>query len=400
MTSSRYPLEGILVLDLGQVYQGPYVGFLLAMAGAHVIKIEPPQGESIRFRADSQGETSLPLAILNSNKLGITLNLKSDSGKEIFLRLSDKADVVLENFAPGVMQRLGLGAEALRERNSQLIYASASGYGTSGPYRNYQAMDLTIQAMSGMMSITGFEDGPPVKCGAAVCDFLGGAHLFAAIVTALFRRERTGEGSTVETAMLDTAYPALASSLGLMYDLDGPPPRTGNNHGGKTMGPYNVYPTRDGFVSIICVKDDHWRKLAAVIGRPELGSDPHYATHAVRMPRIGEIDRLISDWTRQRSKEEIFRLASEYRFPAAPVRDLCEVTADPHLHQRGMLKTVRHPELGEIVLPNSPVRFADLESMPLRFNPKLGEHNEEVSRTLLNLSDEEFEDFSSRGAFG
>ena len=400
MSDTDYPLRGITVLDLGQIYQGPYCGFLLAMGGAHVIKIEPPGGEPIRFRADSQGGTSLPLALLNSNKQGMTLDFKNAQGKEVFLRLVDQADVVLENFAPGVMDRLGLGAEVLRQRNPRLIYASGSGYGSSGPYRDYLAMDLTIQAMSGMMSVTGFEDGPPVKAGPAVADFLGGTHLYAAIVTALLRRERTGEGATVETAMLDAAYPTLASNLGLMADLKGPPPRTGNSHGGKTMGPYSVYPTRDGYVSIICVKDEHWRSLAKVMGRPELGDHPDYNTHATRMPHMDEIDDMITAWSSQLTKDEVFALSREHRFPAAPVRDLVEVTNDPHLHQRGMLKRVQHPELGEVVLPNTPLRFADLPPLPLQFNPKLGEHNRQVVQEMLGMPEEEFARLKAAGAFG
>lgn len=394
-----YPLADIVVLDLGQIYQGPYCGFLLAMAGARVIKIEPPEGEPIRFRADSQGGTSVPQAMLNSNKLGITLNLKNKHGRKLFLDLVDKADVVLENFAPGVMDRLGVGAQALRKRNPNLIYASGSGYGSSGPYRDYLAMDLTIQAMSGMMSVTGFEDGSPVKAGPAVCDFLGGAHMYAAITTALLRRERTGQGAIVETAMLDIAYPTLASNLGLMYDLKGPPPRTGNSHGGKTMGPYNVYPTRDGYVAVICVKDEHWQSLARVMGRPELAADPHYATHAARTPHMDEVDRLITEWTRSLTKNEVFDIARQNRFPAAPVRDLCEVTDDPHLHQRGMLARMQHPELGEVVLPNTPLRFADLEPLPLRFNPGLGEHTVEVLHDMLGLSEHEVKTYGELGAF-
>jgi CoA:oxalate CoA-transferase len=397
--TSNYPLAGINVLDLGQIYQGPYCGFLLAMGGARVIKIEPPDGEPIRFRADSQGGTSVPQAILNSNKLGITLNLKSEHGCKLFLDLVEKADVVLENFAPGVMDKLGVGAKVLTERNPRLIYASGTGYGSSGPYRDYLAMDLTIQAMSGMMSVTGFENGPPVKAGPAVCDFLGGTHLYAAVITALLRRERTGKGAIVETAMLDAAYPTLASNLGLMYDLKAPPPRTGNSHGGKTMGPYSVYPTKDGFVAVICVKDEHWRSLARAMGRPELADDPHYATHATRTPHMDEIDGLISNWTIHLTKNEVFDIARRDRFPAAPVRDLCEVTDDPHLHQRGMLTRMQHPELGEVVLPNTPLRFADLEPIPLQFNPSLGEHTVKVMREMLNLTDPQIEDYRLKGAF-
>jgi len=370
--SEGYPLAGLTVLDLGQIYQGPYCGFLLAMEGARVIKIEPPGGEPIRWRADARGGTSLPQAILNSNKLGVTLNLKHPQGKALFLSLVERADVVLENFAPGVMERLGLAATTLLERNPRLIYAAATGYGNSGPYRDILAMDLTVQAMSGMISVTGFPDGAPVKAGPAVCDFIGGSHLYGAIVTALYRRERTGHGSIVETAMLDAAYPTLASNLGLMYDRGGPPPRTGNRHGGLTMGPYNVYPTKDGYVAVICVKDQHWVNLATAMGRPELGRDPQYATHALRAPRMDEVDDFVASWTRTKLKQEVFEAGRKYRFPAAPVRDLQEVTHDPHLHQRGMLTTVQ--------------RFADLPPIALRLNPGLGEHNAEVFGNMLGHS--------------
>lgn len=395
----EYPLQGLTVLDLGQIYQGPYCGFLLAMAGARVIKIEPPEGEPIRWRADARGGTSLPQAILNSNKQGVTLNLKHPRGKELFLSLVDRADVVLENFAPGVMERLGLGSQKLLERNPRLVYASATGYGSSGPYRDYLAMDLTIQAMGGIISVTGFPDGAPVKAGPAVCDFIGGAHLYSAIVTALYRRERSGRGSVVETAMLDAAYPALASNLGLMYDRGEAPPRTGNRHGGLTMGPYNVYPTTDGYVALICVKDEHWVSLCTAIGRPELGRDPRYATHSVRAPIMDEVDAIVTTWTVTQSKQEVFEAGRKHRFPAAPVRDLHEVTHDPHLHQRGMLKTVQHPELGEVVLPSSPLRFADLDPLPIRFNPRLGEHNQAVFGDWLGHSSEDLALWRMEGAF-
>jgi CoA:oxalate CoA-transferase len=220
---SNYPLAGITVLDLGQIYQGPYCGFLLAMAGARVIKIEPPQGDLVRSRRG----VSVPLAMLNSNKEGIVLDLKSIEGREAFLRLVDEADVVLENFLPGVMDRLGLGGKILLQRNPRLVFGSASGYGSSGPYKDMLAMDLTIQAMSGIINATGFPGQPPVKAGPSICDFLGGAHIYGAIVTALFDRSRTGVGRICEVAMLDAAYIALTSTISLHFEHPQANPRTG-----------------------------------------------------------------------------------------------------------------------------------------------------------------------------
>src|SRR5580704_13320166 len=280
MTQTRPPpLTGVVVLDLGQVYQGPYAGFLMAKAGATVIKVEPPRGEPLRVREAVGGGASLPLAMLNSNKRAITLNLKSPKGVELMKALARKGDILLENFAPGVMDRLGVGAEVLMGENPRLIYASATGYGLSGPERDNLAMDITIQAASGAISVTGFPDGPPVKAGPAIADFLSGAHLYAAIVTALFERERTGKGRLVEVAMVETIFPTLASNLGMVHNNpDRPLGRTGNRHGGLAVSPYNVYACRDGWFAIICNNDDHWRNLLAAMGRGELAEGARFGT--------------------------------------------------------------------------------------------------------------------------
>ena len=384
--AARAPLEGIVVLDLGQIYQGPYCSLLLALAGATVIKIEPLRGEPARLRADVD-VASLPLAMLNSNKLGVTLNLKAPEGRELFLQLADKADVVLENFAPGVMDRLGVGAEVLRQRNPRLVYASASGYGNDGPYRDYLAMDLTIQAMSGIMEATGFPEGPPVKAGPAISDFLGGIHLYGAILTALYQRERTGNGQVVEVAMLDAVYPALCSNLGMHHATKGAGlARTGNRHGGLSMAPYNVYRARDGYVAIICVTDEHWKNLARAMGRGDLAEDPRFATHAARVKIMAEVDGLVEAWTSSMTKEQVFAVARQAHLPAAPVRQLEEVIHDPHLHQRGMLQHVDHPDLGSVVLPSTPLRLGDAPAPRLRPSPRLGQHNAQVYGELLGLS--------------
>ena len=208
------PLSGVTVIDLGQIYNGPYCTFMMAMAGAEVIKVEPIGGENLRRRA-AVGGAAVPFAMLNSNKKFVTLNLKSVPGRDVFLRMIGRADVLVENFSVGAMERLGLGHETLCELNPQLVYASGSGYGRSGPMKAYPAMDIAVQAMSGLMSINGFEDRPPVKVGPAVADFFGGVHLYAAIASALFERHTTGRGQMVEVSMMESVYASLASNLGL-----------------------------------------------------------------------------------------------------------------------------------------------------------------------------------------
>lgn len=203
--AAEYPLSGVTVLDLTQIYNGPYATFLMAMAGADVIKVEPLTGENLRSRGDLGG-VAYPFAMLNANKKPVTLNLKTDEGKALLKEMVAKADILIENFAPGVMDRLGVGADVLRQINPRLVYGSSSGYGSDGPYRNYPAMDLVMQAMCGVINSTGFADQPPVKSGAALCDFFAGIHLYGAIVTALYERERTGQGRVVEVSMQDATF--------------------------------------------------------------------------------------------------------------------------------------------------------------------------------------------------
>ena len=230
------PLAGITVIDLGQIYQGPYATLLMAKAGARIVKVEPPKGEPARLRAAVGMSATFPFAMLNSNKEGVSLNLKHPKGTALLKRMVAEADVLLENFAPGVMDKLGVGWSVLHEINPRLVYASGTGYGLDGPDRDNLAMDLTVQAASGIMSITGFPDGPPVKAGPAIVDFMSGIHLYAAVVTALFERQITGEGRLVEVAMQESVYPALASNLSFLYNRKGEvPPRTGNRHGGLSQ---------------------------------------------------------------------------------------------------------------------------------------------------------------------
>jgi CoA:oxalate CoA-transferase len=384
------PLAGITVVDLGQVYQGPYATLLMAKAGADIIKIEPPTGEPLRLRTALGRGASLPFAMLNSNKRAITLNLKSARGRELLIEMVRRGDVLLENFAPGVLDRLGVGWSVLSQVNPRLIYASGSGFGISGPDRDSLAMDLTVQAVSGIMSITGFPDGPPVKAGAAFVDFLSGIHLYAGVMTALVERAHTGQGRLVEVAMEETVYPTLASNLGFLYNSDGQvPPRTGNRHGGLAIAPYNVYPAKDGYVAIICVVENHWQNLLVAMGREDLQDDPRFADNAARVGNLAATDAVVQRWTEALGKDEIFARAKQHRVPSAPVRDLLEVMNDRHMHERGMLEHIVHPELGDIVVPTSPLRFHGADRVPTTPSPRIGQHNDEVYGGWLGLSAEE-----------
>lgn len=370
------PLAGVRVLDLGQIYQGPYAGFLLAQAGADVVKIEPPGGEPLRRREVHGGPPSYPLAFLNSNKRSVVCDLKAEEGRGLLCRLAGAADVLVENFAPGVMDRLGVGWERLHELNPRLIYASGTAYGLSGPDRDRLGMDITVQAASGVMSITGEEERPPLKAGPALIDFLGGVHLYGGITSALYERERTGRGRLVEVAMQEAVYPSMLSKLGLMHVEGHPPGRIGNRHG--RVSPYNVYPCRDGFVAIICVNERHWRNLLTAMKREDLASDPRFEHNEARVANVEEAEALVAAWTAEKSREDVCRATRDCHVPCAPVRDLAEVNADPHLRERGFLETVEHPALGEVLLPTSPLRFDARSSGPLEPSAELGVHTEEV----------------------
>lgn len=398
--NGSHPLSGITVLDLSHVYNGPYAAFLMALAGANVIKIEPLHGEHLRSRGDLGG-ADLPFAMLNSNKKPVTLNLKSEKGRELFRELVARADILVENFAPGVMDRLGLGPKALQEINPRLIYGSSSGYGKDGPYRDYPAMDLVMQAMSGIINSTGFPDQPPVKSGAAVCDFSAGIHLYGAIMTALYERERTGKGRVVEVAMQDAIYASLASNYGMVHARGAAAPeRTGNRHGGLGIAPYNVYAASDGYVVLNCPGDHHFRAALDVMGRPEFKDDPRFLTRSTRVVNFAAVDELIESWTKTLPKNEVAKRMLSAAVPCAPVRNLTEVMHDENMHARGSLQWIDHPALGRVVLPHSPLTFEGTERRPLEPSLPLGESNDAVFGEWLGHSEEELAAYKAEGVIG
>ena len=396
--TNKLPLEGVVVIDLGQVYQGPYAGFLMAQAGATVIKVEPPNGEPVRHRARISKGNAVPFAMLNANKRNISLNLKSPEGVTVLKELAAKADVLIENYAPGVLDRLGVGYSVLSAINPRLIYGSATGYGLSGPNRDNLAMDLTVQAVSGIMSVTGFADGPPVKAGPAITDFISGVHLYAGILTALYDREKSGRGRLVEIAMVETVYPAMASNLADVFNRKAAAPRTGNRHGGLAEAPYNVYPASDGYVAIISVNESHWTGLARAMGRPELAEDPRLKTVLDRLKHIDLTDQIVSEWSSRLTRNEIVEICRAHRVPCAAVRDLLEVTEDNHLHARGMLREIEHPEYGDILVHRSPLVLHDTAAPEYIPSARLGQHNGEILSEYLGLSAGEIDALRRSGA--
>ena len=399
-SNPHYPLSGITVLDLSHVYNGPYAAFLMALAGANVIKIEPLHGEHLRSRGDLGG-ADLPFAMLNSNKQPVTLNLKTEKGRELFRELVARADILVENFAPGVMDRLGVGAAELHKINPRLIYGSSSGYGKDGPYRDYPAMDLVMQAMSGIINSTGFPDQPPVKSGAAVCDFSAGIHLYGAIMTALYERERTGKGRVVEVAMQDAIYASLASNYGMVHARGAAAPdRTGNRHGGLGIAPYNVYTTSDGYVVLNCPGDHHFRAVLDVMGRPDLKDDARFITRSSRVVNFAAVDQLIENWTKTQTKNEVADRMLTAAVPCAPVRDLVEVMNDENMHARGSLQWIDHPELGRVALPHSPLVFEGTERRPLEPSLPLGASNDAVFGAWLGHSEKELAVYKAEGVIG
>jgi crotonobetainyl-CoA:carnitine CoA-transferase CaiB-like acyl-CoA transferase len=323
------PLTGVRVLDLGHVFQGPYATFLMAMAGADVIKIEPPHGEMSRRRGR---DGDYPFRALNGCKRGIVLNLKTERGRELLIELSRKADVLVENFAPSVMTRLGLGPDVLLKANPRLIYASGSGFGRTGPYADKLALDLTIQAMSGVMSATGEAGGRPLKAGVPVADFMSGAHLYGGIVTALYERERTGRGRVVEVSMLESMFATLLPAAGHTYQSNAAPKRSGNRHVADSYVPFDTFETADGWVAIVCATDEHGANLTEAMDRPDLRADESLHPLHGRIARIDEVTAAVAQWTATRTREKVSALCQKHHVAAAPVRDVLEVLRDPHLH--------------------------------------------------------------------
>lgn len=383
--TSRGPLSGIRVVDLTQMLAGPFATAVLADLGADVVKVEPPRGDFIRAQGPFPDDDELRayggyFQSVNRNKRGIVLDLATPEGKESLLGLVAEADLVIENFRHGVMDRLGLSYETLREHNPRLVYGAIRGFGDArtgeSPLRDWPAYDVTAQAMSGFMEITGPADGPPTKAGPGIGDTVPALFLVAGVLAALHRARETGEGDFVDVAMYD-ALLALSERSVYQYSYTGQvATRRGNTH--PLLSPFDTVPTTDGWVTIAAPTDAHWARLTALIGSPELAADPEFATAAARVRNADRVRHVLTGWTSVRALDEVVAVLGGL-IPVGPVQDAARIFADPHVAARSMLTEIEQPGSSRpYAIVGSPVKFASLPAPPPRRAPLLGEHNAEV----------------------
>jgi formyl-CoA transferase len=382
--ASPLPLAGIKVLDLGQVYGGPYCAHLLLHLGASVVKIESPgRGEPLRANRAAGAGDPVGFQLLNGGKSSVALDLKAAQGHEQFLELVKDADIVIENFAPGTAKSLGVDFDSLSVVNPRLVYASLKAYSADSPNKDLRGMDLTIQASSGVMSVNGFPDGPPVRCGPSLADFLGGTHLALGIMAALFERTLTGRGQHVDVSLQDAVLPTLTSNFASwLTNPDTAFERTGNRHGGMRESPYNVYATTDGWIAILCISEPQWRGLCELIERLDLRDDPSLSTNHGRAQRMLEIDDIVSEWTTRYPSDEAIVLLQGAGVPCAQLKTVLQVVADESERSLPMLRHVVGDDGADSYTFGSPIRLSEheiLEPMPVAV---LGAQNDEVLGAL------------------
>ena len=384
-------LDGVVVLDLTQYEAGPSCTEMLAWLGADVIKIEPPGGEPGRRALSERSDTDAWFFLmLNANKKSVTLDLKAERGRALFERMARRADIVVENFGPGAIERLGFGYDTLRRINPRIIAASVKGFGTTGPYADYKSFEWIAQAMGGVMSLTGLPDSPPLRTEAGLGDTGAGLHCAIGILAALVQRQHTGEGQRVEVAQQDAVLNLVRIHLREHYVTGTPVPRRGNRS--VAAGPSNLYRCRpfgpNDYVFVHVATLDMWRILTRILGRPELGDDPRLADRQARAQHAGEIDPLIEAWTEKRTKHEAMEILAGAGIPCGAVLDSGEVLSDPGLVARGMVVSLEHPTRGRFAMPGNPVQLSASPTTVTRA-PLLGEHNAEVYGGWLGLPADE-----------
>ena len=373
------PLEGLRVLDLTRVLAGPFATAILADLGAEVVKVERPRtGDDYRYGPSPRGETSLSFQNTNRGKRSITLDVRREKGRDLFLRLCDGGDAVVENFRAGWLASQGLGPTVLQDRNPRLVVAALSGFGATGPLAGRASYDIVAQAAGGFMATTGFADGPPVRGGGALADFVGGLYLALGIVAALRDRDRTGRGRVLDLSNQDAIFAITDSWATIAHGLDTPVERAGNQH--PFTAPYDAFEARDGWVVVGTASNKLFRKLMDAIGKPELGTDERFRSHRGRAARRAEINGIVGDWVRRRSCEEVLAALGPggADVPCARVAGPDELIDDPQLRARGMVERHPHPDLGEIVFHGNPLRLSGTEPRERALAPALGEHNGEV----------------------
>jgi formyl-CoA transferase len=386
------PLAGIRVLDLTRVVAGPYCSMFLGDLGAEVVKVEQPgTGDDTRGWGPpfAGGESAYYLCI-NRNKQSLTLDLKSKRAVEVLRELAKVADVIIENFRPGTMERLGLGEKELRELNPRLIYASLTGFGADGPMSDWPGYDLIVQAWGGLMSITGSPSGEPVKVGVAIIDLVAGLMLGKAITAALFAREKIGVGQRIDTSLLEAEVASLIN-VGSNYLVGGRiPARWGNAH--PNIVPYQNFKTADGYLVIGVASEVIWKRFCQAIGRNDLSGDLRFANNSKRVENRAELIALLSEMFLQRNNETWFKLLTAAEVPCAPVQSIDQVFQAPQVLHRDMLMEVEHPTAGKVRMAGIPVKFSVTPASVRMPPPLLGEHNSAVLKNWLGMSADAIEE--------
>jgi crotonobetainyl-CoA:carnitine CoA-transferase CaiB-like acyl-CoA transferase len=373
----------VRVLDLTRVLAGPFATALLADLGADVIKIERPgTGDDYRYGPSRPGQTSLSFQNTNRGKRSITLDVRREEGRALLLRLVEGAHALVENFRGGWLAARGLGPEVLQARNPRLVVASLSGFGAAGPRAGEASYDIVAQAAGGLMAMTGFADGPPVRAGGALGDFVGGLYLALGVVAGLRQAERTGRGPVLDLSNQDAIFAVTDSAATIFAGLGARSPRVGNQH--PFTAPYDAYPASDGWVVVATASNKLFRALCAAIGRPELAGDERFRSHRGRAAHRAEINAIVAAWVRARPCAEVLRALGPEgaALPCARVTAPEELLDDPHLAARGMVERHPHPTLGEVVLHGSPLRLAGAPPRARALAPDLGQDNAEVYGAL------------------
>ena len=385
-------LQDIVVLDLTRVLAGPYCTMMLADFGADVIKIEiPVKGDDTRGMGPFVNNSSLYYANVNRNKKSVTLNLKDPKGKELFLAMVKKADVVVENYRPGVMDKLGVGYDVLKEVNDRIIYAAVSGFGSYGRNSARPGYDIIAQAYGGLMSITGEPDGDPLRVGTAIGDVLGGMNLTIGVLTALHARELSGKGQRVDVALVDSVISSLETGTQRYFASGKLPRRIGNRY--ASAYPYDSFKAKDGSFVIGCGNDKLFNLLCTrVLHREDLLTDPRFLNNALRCENHAALKVEIEKWSTTVTAEEAYDAINAAGVPTSPINDLYQISHDPHVvEDRQMFIPVKHPVIGDMRVNGNPVKLLDMMPEVVTCAPALGQHNEEIYGQLLGLDKEQLE---------
>lgn len=384
-------LENLVVLDLCRVIAGPFCGAMLADLGATVIKIERPgKGDDARAYAPYLNGESLYYSNLNRNKYGMTLDMKKEAGKEILRELVKKADILIENFRPGVMDRMGLGYEELKKVNPRLIYGAVSGFGSYGRYHDRPGYDIIAQAMGGLMSITGQKDNPPTRSGNAMGDILGGLNLTIGVLAAVNARNITGEGQRVDISLTDCVVASLEQAIQRYFVSGKVPERRGNSY--EAIAPYDTYEAKDGYVVIGCGNQKLYEHFCGnILHRPELIEDERFLTVPLRVENNLILKGYFEEWTKERTVADVTDILLKEGIPAGPIYDLEDIFHDEHIAvDREMLVHTTHPVMGDIVLNGNPVKLLGTRTNVTRKpSPTLGEDNRKILMEFLEKSQEE-----------